>query len=208
MAKYILTITILLCTVYFCQAIDHHRWAIKTTPLHTARAHKFTFDEIVGLQDPPGVSMNDSRYEAKRIPAFSNSLNVKEGDLVRVEGYMFLVAYEDNDDEYHIQISGNKESGENCLIVEVPDPKNVDDPALKARYENVRSFIRKNILKGKEPSKTGNLIGGRAYVSVTGQLFYDDAHNHNQVRGKKGMPSHCLWEIHPIIDMKFAPKPR
>lgn len=117
------------------------------------------------------------------------------------------MAFEANDDEYHIQLSGSKESGDNCLIVEVPDSKNTDDEALKAKYEAVRTFIRERILHGRKPGSGGNIIGGRAYVSVTGQLFFDASHTHNQVRGKKGMRSNSLWEIHPIIDMKFAPKP-
>lgn len=186
---------------------DHHRWPIKTHPLHRTNPNKQKLLDIVNLGDPPGVTMNDSRYENEIIPAFPNSLHLKEGDYVRIEGYMHLVAYEDNDDEYHIQLSGTKESGNNCLIVEVPHPKNVDDAGLKANYEAVRSFVREKILNGNEPSKGGNVIGGRAYVYVIGQLFYDDSHTHNQVRGKKGMRSNTLWEVHPIVKMGFAPLP-
>jgi hypothetical protein len=43
-------------------------------------------------------------------------------------------------------------------------------------------------------------------VSVTGQLFYDDAHLQGELRGKKGMSSHTLWELHPITAFTIAPK--
>jgi len=187
--------------------VDHHRWNIKTKPAHKTNIHNEDLKDIIKFPDPEGVSMNDSRYENKLIPAFENPLHLKEGDLIKVKGYIHLVAFEKEDDEYHIQISSSKTDGDNCLIVEVPDPKNTDDSELKKNYENVRSFIRERLLHGKEPSRSGNLIGGRAYVYVTGQLFYDAAHSHNQIRGKKGMRSNCLWEIHPIIDMNFAVKP-
>jgi hypothetical protein len=192
---------------FIALAVDHHRWNIKTTPHKKTGATTLKLDDIINLEDPPGVTMNDQRYEDKLIPAFTNSKHLKEGDLVKVKGYMWLVAHETNDDEYHIQISGSKTSGDNCLIVEVPDPKNVDDATLKAKYQKVRDFIKDKIMNGNEPGTSGNVIGGRAYVNVTGQLFYDDAHNHNQTRGKKGMRSNTLWEIHPITDMSFAPKP-
>jgi hypothetical protein len=187
--------------------VDHHRWPIKTTPAHRINAKKVTLDELIHLEDPAGVTMNDSRYENALIPAFTNPLNVKEGDLVRTEGYMWLVVLEDNDDEYHIQLSGSDTTGNNCFIVEVPDPANTDDAALKKKYEKVRTFIHDSILHGNTPGKSGNMIGGRAYVYVKGQLFYDASHTHNQVRGKKGMRSTSLWEIHPIIAMDFAVKP-
>jgi hypothetical protein len=167
-------------------------------------ARLMKLSDIIELSDPPGIKMNDSRYEDKIIPAFANKSNLKEGDLVKVKGYLHLVAYETNDDEYHIQISGSKSDGNNCLIVEVPDPKNVDDKILKGKYEDVRTFIREKILKGKAPGTSGNVIGGTAFVYVTGQLFFDFSHTHNQVRGKKGMRSNSLWEIHPIIAMNFA----
>jgi hypothetical protein len=200
-------IVILLAVSLGAWAVDHHRWPIKTVPHRKTNATPVPLSALINLADPPGVTMNDKRYETKLIPPFGNSLDLKEGDLVRTEGYLHLVAFEENDDEFHIQISGSKTSGNNCLIVEVPDPKNVDDETLKERYAKVRAFIRNKILNGQEPGTGGNVIGGRAYVYVVGQLFYDASHTHNQVRGKKGMRSNSLWEIHPIVAMDFAKKP-
>lgn len=207
MKKYLLIIAVFFTLSLIGLAVDHHRWPIKTIPSKRSNPRHLELDDIIKLSDPPGVQFNDSRYEKKLIPIFSNSLKVKEGDLVRVEGYFQLVALEKDDDEYHIQISGKRTSGDNCLIVEVPDPKNVEDESLKKKYEKVRTFIREKILKGKNPGTGGNLIEGRAYVYITGQLFFDAAHSHNQIRGKKEMRSYTLWEIHPIVDMNFAPKP-
>lgn len=207
MRKLLFILCFLLAASFIAWCVDHHRWPLKTVPAKKTHARTENLNDVITMPDPPGVTMNDSRYESTLIPAFTNTLNLKEGDLVKVEGYMHLIAFEANDDEYHIQISGSQTSGNNCLIVEVPDPKNVTDQTLKDKYEKVRTFIRDNILNGKEPGSGGNVIGGRAYVYVKGQLFFDASHTHNQVRGKKGMHSNTLWEIHPIIDMNFAPKP-
>jgi hypothetical protein len=202
--KLLLSHTLLLALTLLSYSTDHHRWSIKCKPHKTTGAHSYKLGDIIKMPNPAELRMNDARYEKELIPAFSNALHLKEGDLIKVTGYMHLVALEANDDEYHVQLSTSETSGDNCFIVEVPDPKNVDDAGLKAQYTKVRSFIRNKILSGREPGHGGNVIGGRAYVTVTGQLFYDDAHNLKQVRGKKGMRSHCLWEIHPVIDMGFV----
>jgi hypothetical protein len=207
MKKFLLFFVTLLVVSLISWSVDHHRWPIKTTPHKKTGPLTVELSDLINMPDPPGVTMNDSRYETALIPAFTNPLGIKEGDLVKTEGYMYLVALETNDDEYHIQISGSKTSGDNCFIVEVPDPKNTNDQTLKTKYEKVRTFIRDKILHGSTPGTGGNLIGGRAYIYVKGQLFFDASHTHNQIRGKKGMRSNSLWEIHPIIDMNFAPKP-
>jgi hypothetical protein len=207
MKKFLLFFAALLVVSLIGWSVDHHRWLIKTTPHKKTGPHTVALNDLINMPDPPGVTMNDSRYETALIPSFTNPLDLKEGDLVKTEGYMHLVALETNDGEYHIQISGSKTSGDNCFIVEVADPENTDDAALKTKYEKVRAFIRDKILHGNSPATGGNLIGGRAYVYVKGQLFFDASHTHNQVRGKKGMRSNSLWEIHPITDMNFAANP-
>jgi len=40
----------------------------------------------------------------------------------------------------------------------------------------VRAFIRDKLVKGKEPSTSGSVMQRQVYVTITGQLFYDDSH--------------------------------
>ena len=45
-------------------------------------------------------------------------------------------------------------------------------------------------------------------VQVTGALFYDDAHvgkNAPELRGKRGMSSKSLWELHPLTSFQIVP---
>ena len=46
------------------------------------------------------------------------------------------------------------------------------------------------------------------YVKVTGQLFFDAVHLNEKPRGKKGMHSYTEWELHPVMNIEFAPLPK
>ena len=45
------------------------------------------------------------------------------------------------------------------------------------------------------------------YVTMTGQLFYDDAYVGEPPRGKKNMKASTLWELNPVTGLAFAPLP-
>lgn len=196
------------------------RWAIKSSVASiTALQHprKIDLQYLRDLSDPPDVTNNDARYREHRIPAFDNPANLQEGDIVSVEAWLYLVATEGNDCEYHIQISDSASSGNHCVIVEVPRAHQVSVPVatLRSRVKTVRDFVKTRLLNGQEPGESGNLMGGShwkpgyvpPYVRVTGQLFFDSWHLGSPPRGKKGMKCETLWEIHPITAMVFAPKP-
>ena len=178
------------------------RWPIKTSAHKMHDAPKdVTFDQVLALPDPAGVTKNDARYQDAFIPSFQNSLGLHEGDIVRVTGWLHLVAYE-TDGDFHVQISNSDTSGDHWLIVEVPYPTYVKQaPNLKSKCTAVRNFIKKNILKGKDPG-SATVLKKAIQVTVTGQLFYDDAHVGTPPRGKKGMKAATLWEIHPVIEIK------
>src|SRR6266566_5709427 len=81
-----------------------------------------------------------------------------------------------------------------CLIVEVPnsDPQFVASSELRPRAEKVRDFIKTKLLRDQEPSPRGSVMQHLTHVTVTGQLFYDDAHVGDQLRGKKGCKAATL----------------
>jgi hypothetical protein len=64
------------------------------------------------------------------------------------------------------------------------------------------------MLAGKDPSVSGSVMQHPVYVTVTGILFFDDAHVGDQPRGKKGMKAATLWELHPVTAIAFAPQPK
>ncbi len=184
------------------------RWPIKTSLPDNPAAKTVVFSDLIALPDPPDVTKNDRRYQEERISAFQNQLGVKEGDLATTSGWLHLVAGE-SDGDYHIQISASPDSGDNCLVVEVPNPGEefVLATTLRPKFEQVRDFIKTNLLHGREPSATGSVLKHPAYVKITGQLFYDDSHVGDPPRGKKGMHAATLWELHPVTDIAFARPP-
>jgi hypothetical protein len=184
------------------------RWPIKTsvpTGADIAHGTPVSYADLVKLDAPPGIQKSDHRYQAVRIPSFPNQLGVKEGDILTTTGWLHLVAGE-NDGDFHIQISDSPDSQASCLIVEVPNPEPefVASAELRPLFQKVREFIKVKLLRDKEPSPRGSVMQHPIYVTVTGQLFYDDAHVGDPPRGKKGCQAATLWELHPVTDIEFA----
>jgi len=167
-----------------------------------------SFDELVSLQLPPDprktTAKGDSTYQSKRYPPFPNPLGLREGSMVSLTGYLHLVAYE-NDGDYLIQISASPTDGNNGIIVKVP-PESEGPAELHRYFAAVRRFVRDRLLRGKEPSSGGNVMDHPPYVEVVGQLFLDDSHLKGPPRGKRKMKAATLWEIHPVVGIRFAPR--
>ena len=206
------------------------RWKIKTAAdklSETSKSKHIPLEKLLRLPLlAPEYSKGD--YDEVLIPQ-SPGLKLNEGDIITTEGYMHLVALErasdtHKDGDYHIQITLNPEWTDSCFIVEIPYKAFIKNKDLKDLCDKNRQFIRKRILKdeSKEPSAGGNVMKGIVYVRVTGQLFYDAIHSStmrnknpkkNKYRGKKGksdtpMHSYTAWEIHPVTDIVFWPKPK
>jgi hypothetical protein len=204
-----------------CHSPGKDRWPIKTSVVASpnyAKTKTVTLADLSKLGNPPGAKNKDARYQSARIPAFQNSLGVKEGDFLTVRGYLYLVATEDNDCDYHIQLTDQPRTttdkptpSDLCVIVEVARPDSFQDPELQKRAQAVRDRIKTKLLVNQEPVPTGNVMQHAVYVQVTGQLFFDDAHLNNdgtpQPRGKRDMKSNTLWELHPVLAFQFATAP-
>ncbi len=190
-----------------CQKPGVSRWSVKTS-LPTARNKPvaLTLAEITALPDPATVAGN--KESNKR---FTDDLGhgVKEGSLVRVTGWIRLIAT-DPDCDYHIQMTPTNTGTGGTVIVEVPNPEVAFEKSKELRDSAtaVRDFLKSRILKGRDPKGNSGTKIGSAYVEVVGQLFMDAHHTpHCDGRGKQNMHATTCWEVHPIISAKFAPKP-
>ncbi len=183
-------------------------------------AHRWTKPQVMSLADVlklqrlEDVKKNDVRYAKTRI----DSLPVKEDKLVTISGWLYLVAFESDDCDFHIQISSRPLTSaqpptkeDNSIIVEVPSGQYAT--AFPSQVEGVRQWVIDNLL-AKTPPKMNSVHVMRhpVYVKVTGALFYDDAHVYmadgTTGRGKKGLESKTLWELHPVTLITFAPHPK
>jgi len=120
-----------------------------------------TFDKIL-IPDPPQGS------------------TLHEGDIVRTTGWLYLIAWENKsggDSDYHMQLATSKTDGNNCVVVEVPDPDvswrtDVRPESLPSSAPDAGSQAPARSGLGKFREKMNSPV----HVTVTGQLFYDTSH--------------------------------
>src|SRR5580658_887100 len=196
-----------------CDQPGSERWPVKTSLPPGAPTKAMTLADALQVQRLTDVKVNDPRYQSVRIA----DQPVKEDTLVTISGWLYLVAFEEDDCDFHIQISPQPRTAkdpptkdDNCIIVEVPSGQYAT--SIADQVEGVRQWVIDNLLGGTAP-KIGSVhvMQSPVYVTVTGALFYDDAHEYEKDggtgRGKKGMESKTLWELHPVTALNFAPKP-
>jgi len=196
-----------------CVKPGTERWPVKTSLPAGAAVKEMSLADALKLPRLTDVAKNDARYQSKRI----TDQPVKEDTLVTVSGWLYLVAFESDDCDFHIQISPQPRTSadpptkeDNSMIVEVPSGQYATGVA--DQVEGVRQWVIDNLLNKAAP-KIGSVhvMQHPVYVKVTGALFYDDAHVYeadgSTGRGKKGMASKTLWELHPVTSIAFTPKP-
>jgi hypothetical protein len=172
-----------------------------------SQARPLTFLEFITIPEPPGVAKNDPRYDKARIPAFPNPLNVKEGDIVKVAGYLHIITLM-GDDDYNMRVSASPDSADNYFTIEVPDDDDVADKKLRPLVEAARKFLEKQVLDGKEPSRQGSTPAKAPYVEITGQLYFSDNHVGDPVTpDRQGLHRATSWQIHPGLIINFAQAP-
>jgi hypothetical protein len=194
------------------------RWPIKTSLPADANLAKpgslISLSDFLALTAAAEHATTD--FEKVRYPKAAGA-KFGEGQIVRTRGFLRIVAGED-DGDYHLQISDTNDTFDNSLVVEVPK----DDPVFVESGKTVidaakavRTFVMARISNGVDPTGHILVIKGPAYVEVTGQLFFDSEHQAGMAKGVfrgksikgKQLPSKTSWEIHPITNIVFAPRP-
>jgi hypothetical protein len=197
-----------------CLQPGTERWPVKNTLPRGTATRTMTLADALNLPRLTNVTKDDRRYQSARIL----DQPVKEDTLVTLSGWLYLVGFESDDCDFHIQISPQPRTStnpptkdDNCMIVEVPSGQYA--ATIADKVEEVRQWIVDNLL-GKTDPRIGSVhvMRNPVYVTVTGALFYDDAHDYlasgGTGRGKKGMESKTLWELHPVISIAFATAPK
>jgi hypothetical protein len=194
---------------------EHERWPVKIGTLLIPSANASAgvdYPQMAQLDMVKGVCKNDSRYQSALLPATLQHSGHQEGDRIRVQGWLQLVAYE-SDGDYHLQITKAKTPrAAPCVIVEIPDPAQAPTPELKAAFLSARQWVNQTALGGNAPAQgEKRTTKVPILVEVEGQLFYDDAHvgqnSKPEPRGKAltggaKEPASTLWELHPVTMIK------
>jgi hypothetical protein len=171
------------------------------------QARKLTFAQFASIPDPPEVLKNDPRYDKARIPAFANSLGVKEGDVVKVGGYLQVVTYM-GDGDYNLRFTATPDSPDNYIVSEVPDDDDLADKKLRPLVIAARDALKAQALGGKDPSKQGSKPTTPPYMEITGQLYFSDNHvGDAPAPDRQGLHRASSWQIHPGLYISFPAKP-
>lgn len=169
-------------------------------------AKLLTFADFISIPEPPGVVKNDPRYDKQRIPAFSNPQGVKEGDVIKVKGYIHVVTLM-GDGDYNIRLTATPDSSDNYIVSEIPDDDDVSDKTLRPMVVAARDFIKAHMLQEKDPSRQGTNVATPAYIELTGQLYFSDNHvGDAPAPDKQGTHRATSWQIHPGLAIAFAPE--
>jgi hypothetical protein len=196
-----------------CLKPGTERWPVKTTLPPGTATKVMTLADALKLARLTDVAKDDKRYDAKRIM----DQPVKEDTKITLSGYLYLVAFEADDCDFHIQISPQPRTSadkptkdDDCIIVEVPSGQYAT--TISDTVEGVRQWVIDNLLNKTDPKiGTVHVMQHPVFVTVTGALFYDDAHEYmadgGTGRGKAGMESKTLWELHPVTSIRFATPP-
>ena len=189
----------------------HERWPIKTSVrpgADLAHPRKVALADLMTRPLEPGVRSDDPRYQDALI-ASPTADGLHEGDIVATSGWLTVVMRSADDSDYHVQLSTARAST-SCFIVEIPKDARgyASAGVVRAAAAKERPWIRDQLVRGREPSTHGSRMLGPPYVRVVGQLFYDDAHLDTGPRGVRGQTARSLWELHPVVGIAFAPRPK
>jgi hypothetical protein len=178
------------------QEVQHERWPIKTSYHENGvTPKKIWLSTLRKLKSPKlEAGKKNKDYDDKLLPGAFRGFS--EGDFVETTGWVHYILHE-ADDDYHIQVSGSSKNGNNCVIVEIPDPVNAKDADTRQHWAAARAYID-SLNNGKPAPKSGKAVKYPYFVRIQGQLFYDLSHTKNQIRGRGGMKAGTIWEIHPV----------
>ena len=122
---------------------------------------------------------------------------------VSVEGYIFAVSKE-RDNDLHLIVGDKDCAAGDCLItVEISGlPQDPADPSyptlLAARTKFLAHF------NNQQPSRHYKQFAQPIAVTLTGSVFFDVDHSAGVV-GPPGLKPSSAWEIHPLTDITFEP---
>jgi hypothetical protein len=193
-----------------CSAVGKAQWTVKTeAPLPPLKAKAIASADFTALPAPAsvtagvkGAKSTETRYPDKLEGKY------KEGELVRLTGWVRFIKLSSDDCDFHIQVTPDSVSTDGMIIVEIPqaDAQHVTNGPLRAELDSARKNVESDLKLNKEPSKSGNKIGS-AYMTFEGALFFDAPHYPNCDKRGVGMRASTCWEIHPVTKVTFARKP-
>jgi hypothetical protein len=159
-------------------------------------ATQATVTDIIALNNQLPAGVTNASTRASNVP-----ISPIESRVYAVTGDLWRVKMEDNDDEYHLEISASG-AGQTAdrIVAEVPP-----DPAYAGTRRQLLSLLPGNYVF--QP-KTSRDFTQPIRIRVTGYALFDGHHwSTKSLRGNKHGTQFTatLWEIHPVWKVERAP---
>ena len=151
---------------------------------------------IIALNQQLPVGVKNASVRKQNVP-----ISPVERDVYTVEGDLWRVTMEANDDEYHLEISARgAPRTSKRIIVEIPP-----DPSYVGTRRKLLSLLPGNYVF--KPKTLRDFKQQPVPIRVTGYAFFDGAHwSRKSIRGNKHGTAYVatLWEIHPAWKIEAA----
>ena len=132
---------------------------------------------------------------------------VQAGDVLLLSGWLHRVSRAP-DNTYRLHVGSERNAGAQDLIALVPPPDQAPgSPDVQAQLQTVRTFIRRQLLRQKEPSPRGSVMQRPVFVQLTGHLSYPDVSMGESSPGKPSRDATVRWQMRPVLEVKFATPP-
>ena len=150
---------------------------------------------IIALNQQLPAGVKNASVRKQNVP-----ISPLESNVYTVEGDLWRVKMEDNDDDYHLEISARGASRTaNRIVAEIPP-----DPAYAGTRRQLLSMLPGSYIF--QP-KTSRDFTHSIPIRVTGYAFFDGHHwSSKSLRGNKHGTAFTatLWEIHPVWKVESA----
>jgi hypothetical protein len=176
-----------------------------THPVETPIA--VSLNDLLDIEGPLEKAHHTSRALTPRTSPVAAESDVQAGDVLLLNGWLHRVSRAP-DNTYRLHVSPDRNAGARDLIAMVPPPDQApDSPDVKAQLQTVRTFIRRQLLRQKEPSPHGSVMQRPIFVQLTGHLSYPDASLDDPARGKPSRDATARWQMRPVLEVQFATPP-
>lgn len=172
------------------------RWKMKHRPPSQATPITVKVKDVLEWRNPDKIYLRQRRTSNSPIAA-------REEQVFSLTGYVQIIKFEDNDCDFHLEISQTPDSEGDRVIVEVPN-----DAENLVVWNEVVAFC-KDRHKGKY-LKPGKAFSFRSApkIHVVGYAFYDARHwTKDQPKRGSNHGSRAVgtcWEIHPCFSFSGA----
>jgi hypothetical protein len=171
-------------------ALKHRKRPFLYGAIHTA------VPNIIALNQQLPVGVKNASVRKQNVP-----ISPVERNVYTVEGDLWRVTMESNDDEYHLEISARGAARTSKrIIVEIPP-----DSSYAGTRRKLLSLLPENYVF--KPKTLRDFKQQAVPIRVTGYAFFDGAHwSKKSIRGNKHGTAYVatLWEIHPAWKVEPA----